>query len=241
MHGRWRCPDCRLHPAATWATLAFHNRPDPARPMTKPRTRIQQKNSSVILEAALEVFSQHGFRGATLDQIADMAGLSKPNLLYYFPSKEAIHTALLSQLLANWLAPLRAMNPAGEPVAEVMAYVRRKLELSRDFPRESRLFANEILQGAPRIRAAIEGELKALVDEKSTVLTGWMDAGRIARVHPVHLIFSIWALTQHYADFDVQVRAVLGPGHDPYAEADEFLEILFARLLRVEAAPPAHI
>ena len=203
--------------------------------MIKPRTRIQARNSTTILEAALDVFSTQGFRGATLDQIADVAGLSKPNLLYYFPSKEAVHTALLSQLLHTWLDPLRAMNPAGDPVAEVMGYIRRKLELSRHFPRESRLFANEILQGAPRMRAVIEGDLKTLVDEKAAVLTLWMDQGRIARMHPVHLLFSIWALTQHYADFDVQVRAVLGPEHDPFAGASDFLETLFGKLL----APPA--
>ncbi len=199
--------------------------------MSPPRTRIQQKNQETILDAALEVFAAQGFRGATLDQIAEVAGLSKPNLLYYFPSKEAMHQALLTRLLDTWLDPLRAMNPAGDPMAEIMAYVRRKLELSRDYPRESRLFANEILQGAPRIREAIEGDLKALVDEKSTVLTRWMAEGRIATMAPHHLIFSIWALTQHYADFDVQVRAVLGPGHDPFAEAGDFLETLFARLL----------
>ena len=199
--------------------------------MTKPRTKIQVRNTRTILEAALDVFSQQGFRGATLDQIAEVAGLSKPNLLYYFPSKEAIHAALLSQLLRSWLDPLRAMNPNVEPLAEILAYVRRKLELSRSFPRESRLFANEILQGAPRIRDAIEGELKTLVDDTAAVLTRWMDEGRIARVPPVHLIISIWALTQHYADFDVQVRAVLGAGHDPFAEAGAYLETLFTRLL----------
>jgi len=200
--------------------------------MSRPRTRIQARNSAAILEAALDVFSQHGFRGATLDQIAEVAGLSKPNLLYYFPSKEAVHTALLSRLLDTWLDPLRAMNPEGEPLAEILAYVRRKLELSRDFPRESRLFANEILQGAPRIMPAIEGDLKPLVDSSAAVLTRWMDEGRIARVPPHHLIFSIWALTQHYADFDVQVRAVLGEDHDPFAEADSYLEVLFTRLLK---------
>ncbi|MBN2629575.1 MAG: TetR family transcriptional regulator C-terminal domain-containing protein [Rhodobacteraceae bacterium] len=199
--------------------------------MTRPKTRIQQRNSETILEAALDVFSAHGFRGATLDQIADLAGLSKPNLLYYFPSKEAIHQALLTRLLDTWLDPLRDMNPQGDPVAEVMAYVRRKLQLSRDYPRESRLFANEILQGAPRMRDAIAGDLAALVAQKAQVLTQWMDQGRIARLDPVHLIFSIWALTQHYADFDVQVRAVLGEGHDPYAEAGVFLDQLYARLL----------
>ncbi len=200
-------------------------------PAARPRSRIQQKNRETILDAALEVFSQHGFRGATLDQIAEGAGLSKPNLLYYFPSKEAVHRALLTGLLDTWLDPLRAMDPKGDPVAEVLAYVRRKLDLARDYPRESRLFAGEILQGAPRMQDAIEGDLKALVADKSLVLSQWMDEGRIARVDPVHLIFSIWALTQHYADFDVQVRAVLGPGHDPYAEAGRFLETLFGRLL----------
>jgi TetR/AcrR family transcriptional regulator len=200
-------------------------------PAARTRSRIQQKNRESILDAALEVFSQHGFRGATLDQIAEGAGLSKPNLLYYFPSKEAVHKALLTGLLDTWLDPLRAMDPKGEPVAEILGYVRRKLDLARDYPRESRLFAGEILQGAPRMREAIEGDLKALVDDKAKVLTRWMEEGRIARVDPVHLMFSIWALTQHYADFDVQVRAVLGPGHDPYAEAGTFLETLFTRLL----------
>ena len=186
-----------------------------------------------ILEAAPEVFSAYGFRGATLDQIAEVAGLSKPNLLYYFASKEAMHQALLTRLLDTWLDPLREMDEDGDPITEILGYVRRKIELSRDYPRESRLFANEMLQGAPRIRDAIEGELRDLVQEKSAVLLGWMEQGRIARVHPVHLIFSVWALTQHYADFDVQVRAVLGEGHDPFAEAGDYLETLFRKLLAV--------
>lgn len=199
--------------------------------MLKPRTRIQERNSKAILDAGLEVFSQHGFRGATLDQIAEVSGLSKPNLLYYFPSKDAIYLALLDRMLETWLDPLRHMNPKGDPVAEVLAYVHRKLDLARDYPRESRLFATEILQGAPRMMAALEGPLKALVDEKSAVLLRWMAEGRIAPVPPIHLIFSIWALTQHYADFDTQIRAVLGEGHDPIAEARDYLTLLFRRLL----------
>jgi TetR/AcrR family transcriptional regulator len=200
--------------------------------MSRPRTRIQARNQETILEAALDVFSNHGFRGATLDQIADLAGLSKPNLLYYFASKDAIYAALLTGLLETWLDPLRAMEPDGDPVQELLGYVRRKLELSRDYPRESRLFANEILQGAPRMQAAITGDLAALVAEKSVILTTWMDRGLIARLHPVHLIFSIWALTQHYADFDFQVRAVLqAEGADPYPQAQLYLETLFRKLL----------
>ncbi len=195
-------------------------------------TRIQTKNRQAILDAGLAVFSAQGYRGATLDQIAQAAGLSKPNLLYYFPSKEAIYTALLAGQLHTWLDPLHALDQNGEPVAEILAYVRRKLELSRDFPRESRLFANEILQGAPRIAGALSGELKTLVDEKADLIRDWVAQGRIAPVDPHHLIFSIWALTQHYADFDVQVRAVLGPDQpDPYPAAGLHLETVFSRLL----------
>jgi TetR/AcrR family transcriptional regulator len=198
---------------------------------TKPRTRIQEKNRARVLDAALEVFSQHGFRGATLDQIGKQAGLSKPNLLYYFASKDEIHITLLEGLVDTWLDPLREMNAKGDPQAELLAYVRRKLQMSRDYPRESRLFAQEIVQGAPRIGAGLSTDLKALVDQKADVIRGWSKAGLIADVDPHHLIFSIWSLTQHYADFDVQVRAVLGKGRDPIDEAEDFLDTLFTRLL----------
>ena len=119
-------------------------------PAKKP-TRIQLRNRTRILDAALEIFSQHGYRGATLDQIAAASGLSKPNILYYFDGKEDIHVTLLNQLMDAWLAPLREIDPNGDPLEEILRYVHRKLEMSREFPRESRLFANEILQGAPRI------------------------------------------------------------------------------------------
>ncbi|MBB3712320.1 TetR/AcrR family transcriptional regulator [Limimaricola variabilis] len=199
---------------------------------TPPQTRIQARNRAAILEAALEVFAARGFRGATLDRIAQAAGLSKPNLLYYFRSKEALHLAILQDLLELWLAPLRAMDPEGEPRAQIMGYVRKKLEMSRDHPRESRLFANEILQGAPRARPVLEGELKALVDEKAAVISGWSAAGRIGPVDPHHLIFSIWALTQHYADFEVQVRAIMGDT-DPYPGAEAWLERVFGAILDI--------
>lgn len=200
--------------------------------MSKGRapTRIQKKNRAAILDAALNVFSAHGFRGATVDQIAVEAGLSKPNLLYYFSSKEAIHTALLSGLLDVWLAPLHDLDENGDPLEEILSYIRRKLQMSRELPRESRLFANELVQGAPRIQDALSSDLKALVDQKTAILKRWMDQGKIAQLHPYHLIFSIWALTQHYADFDVQVRAILGD-EDPFESAGPFVDTLYRKLL----------
>lgn len=198
--------------------------------MPKSDTRIQKKNQAAILDAGLVVFSQFGFRGSTLDQVADAAGLSKPNLLYYFRSKEAIYTALLAQLLANWLEPLREIDAQGDPVQELLDYANRKLDMSQHFPRESRLFANEIIQGAPRIGEVLRGELRDLVDEIAAVINGWAAEGRIKPVDPYHLIFSIWALTQHYADFDVQVRAILGDV-DPFDGAHAHLDAMLRGLL----------
>jgi len=195
------------------------------------KTRIQREKTKQILEAALNVFSQFGYRGSTIDQIAKEAGLSKPNLLYYFPSKEVIHSELLAGLLDTWLDPMRALNAQGEPLEEILAYVRRKLQMSRDFPRESRLFANEIIQGAPRILPAIEGELRDLVEEKSAIIQAWIDAGRIAPNDPQHLLFSIWSLTQHYADFEVQVRAISPEDQPVYPRAEAHLTTLFTRML----------
>lgn len=194
-------------------------------------SRIQQKNRELILGGALEAFSAGGFRGATIDQIARHAGLSKPNVLYYFTSKDEIHKALLTSLLEMWLAPLQRLDPAGEPLEEVLTYVRAKLQMSRDFPRESRLFAYEILQGAPHLTEILGSGLRQIVDEAAAILEGWMDEGRLAPVDPHHLIFSIWSMTQHYADFDVQVRAVLGARRDPLDEAAAFLDKLYRKLL----------
>ena len=198
----------------------------------KPKTRIQQKNTAAILDAALEVFSKHGFRGATVDQIAQQAGLSKPNLLYYYPTKEAIHVELLSELMDNWLAPLRALSPKGDPIDEIVAYVLRKLDMARTLPRESRLFANEIVQGAPRIIDQIEGPLRDLVLEKAAVIDSWAKQGRIAAHDPYHLIFSIWSTTQHYADFDAQIRGILRPdANRHFADAAQFLESFYRSAL----------
>ncbi|MEP1964664.1 TetR family transcriptional regulator C-terminal domain-containing protein [Tateyamaria sp.] len=197
----------------------------------KKPSRIQQRNRHLILDAALDVFSAHGYRGATLDQIAVAAGLSKPNILYYFAGKEDIHVTLLSQLMETWLDPLVELDATGDPMTELLDYVRRKLDMARDLPRESRLFAGEILQGAPRMHPHLVADLKPLFDEKCAVIQGWIDAGKLAQVDPRHLIFSIWSTTQHYADFDAQVQVL--SDEDPIEGARRYLDTLFRRVLSV--------
>ncbi|WP_370229956.1 TetR family transcriptional regulator C-terminal domain-containing protein [Cognatishimia sp.] len=195
----------------------------------KKPSRIQLRNRSKILEAALDVFSTHGYRGSTLDQIAVAAGLSKPNILYYFEGKEEIFVTLLGSLVDKWVEPLRQIDPDGDPLEEIRGYVARKVHMSRDMERESRLFANEILQGAPRIGEHLSGDLSALFNRTTDILTTWMDEGKIARVDPEHLIYSIWATTQHYADFRPQIDMLSGDGKIDSAGA--FLDQLYVKLL----------
>ena len=209
----------------------------PRAEQTARRTRIQTENSEKILAAALDVFARDGFRGATIDRIAEAAGMSKPNLLYYFRSKDEIYRVVLDRMLEAWLAPLRTLDAAGDPMREIARYIDRKLEMARDFPRESRLFAGEIMRGAPILEDVLSGRLKTLVDEKCAVIEGWIAAGKIAPHDPRHLLFAIWATTQHYADFDSQIRAVLGGpetggGAGRFTDAARFLEHLFLDGLR---------
>ncbi len=155
----------------------------------------------------------------------------------YFRGKDEIYRVVLDRLLDTWLAPLHAIEAAGDPMLEIAGYIHRKLEMARDQPRESRLFAGEIMRGAPILDDVLSGPLKALVDEKCTVIEGWIEAGLIAPVDPRHLIFAIWATTQHYADFDTQIRAVLGDpdtggGEGRFSDAARFLERLFLDGLR---------
>lgn len=193
-------------------------------PKTKDRkrSRIQVANRALILNAALDVFSTDGYRGATIDRIAEAAGMSKPNLLYYFPSKEEIYREVLESTIEAWLEPFAQIDPNGNPELELRSYILDKIKMSREKPTASRLFANEIARGAPLLKPFLETRLKSLVDEKADILRQWMAAGRLKAVDPYHLIFMIWATTQHYADFEVQVGAILGrraKGAEFYDEA----------------------
>ena len=195
-------------------------------------TRIQKKNKQIILEAALDVFSDKGFSGATLDQISKQAGLSKPNILYYFNSKEAIHLSLLQGLLEKWLEPLQQIDPNGEPINEIIAYVQRKIEMAKLYPRESKLFAIEILQGAKHLKQYIQSDLKMLVDSKAALINKWVDQGKIASLDPIHLIFSIWATTQHYSDFEIQMQLICGSEEkNIFPDAEDHLKKMFTRFL----------
>jgi len=177
-------------------------------------SRIQARNRERILSAATGIFSRYGFRGATLDQIAERAEMSKPNLLYYFSSKEELYLAVLRNILEIWLQPLKELDEKETPEHEISAYIDQKIEFSRLYPMASRVFANEIVAGAPILKPVLDTYLRDVVKKKARVIRKWIKRGEMADIDPYHLIMMIWAVTQHYADFAVQVDAVLGKNLD---------------------------
>lgn len=199
-------------------------------PAPRKRTRIQAQNEARIIRAALDVFSVNSYRGATVDQIAAAAGMSKANVLYYFNRKQDIYTAVLEQTLTVWLDPLDKLNPDGDPIEEIWKYTLQKLTLSKENPLASRLFANEILQGAPIIRPFLENELKDLVNSKCSIIQRWVDDGQLVAVAPLHLLFLIWSSTQHYADFAPQITALhTNSDNELFREAENTLRLILTR------------
>ncbi|WP_281355815.1 HTH-type transcriptional regulator RutR [Ancylobacter pratisalsi] len=190
-------------------------------PKTPRRLKQIEAKRTAILDAALGLFSRFGLHGTTVEQIAEQASVSKTNLFYYFASKEEVYVAVLRRLLDQWLAPLRALERDSDPVKGIGDYIRRKVEFSRSHPEASRLFCLEIVQGAPLLRGELETSLKELVDAKAEVIRAWVVEGRLSPVDPHHLIFAIWSTTQHYADFAVQIGALLNTGLDDSQFAEE--------------------
>jgi len=163
-----------------------------------------------ILAAAERVFAGAGFGGATMAAIALEAGLPKANLHYYFGSKQELYRTVLAETLKDWLEPTHVITPEADPKTAIEAYIRAKMALAVARPCASRVFANELLHGAPVIKSLLQTDLRDLVQAKAAVIAQWIAAGRMAPVDPIHLFFTLWAATQTYADFEVQVCAVLG-------------------------------
>ena len=194
--------------------------------------QIRQANELLILEAAEKVFARAGFGGATMAAIAEASGLPKANLHYYFGSKEVLYRSVLAQILSDWLEPTSCITLDAEPRAAIEQYIRAKMALAKLRPDGSKVFANELLHGAPVVKTLLQTDLRDLVVSKAAVIEGWADAGRMARVNATHLFFTIWAATQTYADFDVQVCAVLGRSQlstQDHAEATEHVVSLLLR------------
>lgn len=189
-------------------------------------TRTRLRNEKAILEAAEQVFAQHGYRGASVQAIAELAGLPKSNVLYYVGSKRQLYVTLLERMMARWNAMLDDISVEDDPAEVLEAFIRSKMQLSREHPRGSRLFAAEILGGAPFLQEYLHGELREWVQVRARVFEQWAERGLMDSVDPIWLIFLIWSATQHYADFEAQVLGITDRkalSDDDYRRITDFL------------------
>lgn len=164
-----------------------------------------------IAAEAVRVFAESGYEGASVATIAENVGLSKQNLMYYFPTKQALYQRVLDDVLDEWLARMANLAaPEGEPAEVLRAYIRAKLAFSREHPWGSRVYAMEVISGAPMYGEQIRERVVPLVRKDIEVFERWIAEGRIAPVNATHLLFAIWAMTQSYADFAAQMQLVMG-------------------------------
>ena len=180
----------------------------PAEP-AKPG-QIRLRNQAQILQAAEEVFAEQGYRGATTAAVAERAGLPKANVHYYFGTKEALYRAVLDDILDLWLGELDYITADRDPGEALSHYIHAKVMYSKTRPHASRVFANEVIRGARSIKDYLEVELRQMVQDKGPVLEAWVAQGKMEPIDPVHLFSILWAATQHYADFEAQIRAIAG-------------------------------
>lgn len=180
--------------------------------------KIRERNHEKILAAAEQEFVLHGFKGTTVQAVADRAGVPKANIHYYFKNKSNLYIALLESIMGAWNEVLADLSADDDPADMISRFIRTKMALSYSHPNASKIFAMEIIQGAPRIRSHMSDNMLPWVKEKSSVIQSWIDQGKMRPIDPTHLIFMIWATTQHYADFETQVLEITNKRQ--YAEED---------------------
>ena len=186
-------------------------------PRPPRRTEIRQQNEALILQAAEKVFAEAGFGGATMQLIADMAGLPKANLHYYFPTKEDLYRRVVQDIFEIWLHAADSMDQAPGPIEGIGAYIQAKMDISRRHPNGSKVWAFEVMHRAPVIQDYLETTLRAWTTGRVRLIERWIAEGKMAPVDPEHLLYMLWATTQHYADFGHQIET-LNAG--PLSDAD---------------------
>ena len=163
-----------------------------------------------ILRAAEAEFAEKGYEGATTSAIAARAGLPKANLHYYVSTKEALYRRVVEGVLEAWLDAARGFDDGATAIDALARYIEGKMDLARDRPLGSRIFAREVMRGAPVIQDFLDTTLADWVAARSAIVERWIAEGQLRPLDPKVLFFMIWATTQHYADFAHQIAALNG-------------------------------
>ncbi|HTP73878.1 MAG TPA: TetR/AcrR family transcriptional regulator [Burkholderiaceae bacterium] len=205
---------------------------EPGGAKTRPPRAARVEKERLILREAEAQFARYGFEGASLENIAAAAGLSRHNLLYYFPSKAALYRRVLDDVMTQWLAGMGELAVGDDPAQGLRRYIAVKLRSSRERPGGSAVFTKEVIAGAPRYADAITHRVAPALAGDVRVFERWARQGRIARLDFRHLMFVIWAVTQAYADLAPQFALLLGKpalGGADFAAAQSVIERLVLR------------
>lgn len=173
-----------------------------------------------IIAAAEQVFALKGFKGATTQEIADQAGLPKANVHYYFKTKKDLYNAVLEDVVLVWKRDAAAFDQSKDPTIALTEYIRSKMFHSFTRPFGSKVWANEVIHGAPVLGDEKLGKLLSIWEKRKTIqIRRWIKQGKILPIDPHYLLFMIWATTQHYADFEHQINVL--NGNKPLSKAQQ--------------------
>jgi len=199
------------------AAMVTKQKPEPAKEKrSDSRERLEQE----ILEAAKRLFAARGFGGVSLDHIAREVGTAKQNLLYYFSSKETLYRRVLHGVLDVWLSYMEAITQnVDNPELALRRYIAGKLRFSREHPYDSRVYANEVISGAPLFAHEIRERVLPALQADIAVFNQWAEQGVCRKIDAAHLMVILWASTQAYADSASQICLVLGK---PEMDAQDF-------------------
>jgi len=199
---------------------------------TKKTGNIRAKSRVKILTAARTEFVLQGYRGATVQSIADRAELPKANILYYFKNKENIYHAVLENTLEMWDEGIGDIVENEGPKVAIEKFIAAKVRMSFKHPEASKIYAIEIIQGAPHLKDYARTYQRQWVREKAKLFKQWIDNGEMANVDPVHLIFLIWSATQHYADFETQILTIMNQADFEEDDVEQVIAFLSDIILR---------
>ena len=110
----------------------------------RPNEALGERRRNSILAAARTVFSGQGYAVATVDDVANEAGIAKGTLYLYFRSKEEIYLAALTQDLVKMAQKARhQMEQATSLRDQIRAFVRVRLEYCQQHEEFLRIYLAE--------------------------------------------------------------------------------------------------
>lgn len=198
----------------------------------KKQGKIRVKSEQNILQAAQEEFIIQGYKGASVQSIADRAQLPKANVLYYFKNKENIYHAVLELTLDMWDQGIGDITFEDGPKRAIEKIIAAKVKMSFENPNASKIYAMEIIQGAQHLKEFARTYLRKWVREKAKIFQIWIKNGEMADVNPVNLIFLIWSSTQHYADFETQILTIMNRANYEEEDVNQVINFLTDIILR---------